>query len=109
MDKLIARLKQSPFAQHHNIPYLEGIRNQISKATCDSYEMIRFKTHLDELDVRGNLDWKSIYPDCRNIWKEYYTDVLFQELKILNMPRTRKLKMLGTLRNLKSKHIMVRL
>lgn len=88
IDKLIARLKQSPFPQHHNIPYLEGIRNQISKATCDPYEMIRFKTHLDELDVRRNLDWKSIYPDlAEHIEKNISTDdVLFQELKILGMP-----------------------
>ena len=88
IDKLIARLKQSPFTQHHNIPYLEGIRNQISKATCDSYEMIRFKTHLDELDVRRNLNWKKLYPDlAEHIEKNITTDdILFQELKIMGMP-----------------------
>ena len=50
--------------------------------------MIRFKTNLDELDDRRNLDWKSIYPDlAEHIEKNISTDdVLFQELKILGMP-----------------------
>ena len=64
------------------------LRNQISKARCDSYEMIRFKTHLDELDVRRGLKWRQLYPDLsEHIEKNITTDdIIFQELKIMGMP-----------------------
>ena len=50
--------------------------------------MIRFKTHLDELDVRRNINWKKLYPDlAEHIEKNITTDdILFQELKIMGMP-----------------------
>ena len=62
IDQLIRTLESRNQTFNRDISYLEGIRKQLVNAKPNKYELYRFRSHLDELDKRRNLDWKSIYP-----------------------------------------------
>ena len=62
IDRLLRTLEGRNQTFNRNISYLEGIRQQLVSAQPNHYEMYRFRAHLDELDRRRNLDWRSIYP-----------------------------------------------
>jgi hypothetical protein len=43
--------------------------------------MYRFRSHLDELDKRRNLDWKSIYPGLSEYVNLQLHDYVFESKK----------------------------
>lgn len=61
-EKILSIMPENTWQQKEIKNYMLGISKQIGQAGSNTQEIIKLRTHLDEIDRRRGLDWRATFP-----------------------------------------------